>query len=208
VFLGSPCFRQPVFPGSTWEDRDLDTAGPPRPHGPGADYRGDTATPPHITNLAAHNALVACARAVVLVITALAVVRFTDPNWTLAGVAALFSAGTFLGGMLINTSVVQPRSVIAPLLLYTALAALTRPRQREGATRAWTVVRWLPAAGFAVLLLVAVTLNFRVTNGRTTSPSWTSVVATAHSACAVPHVSAYTFVHEWWFVTIPCSKVG
>jgi hypothetical protein len=73
---------------------------------------------------------------------------------------------------------------------------------------AWKAVRWLPAAGFAVLLLVAVTLNFRVTNGRTTSPAWTSVVATAHAACAMPHVSAYTFVHEWWFVTIPCGKVG
>jgi len=104
---------------------------------------------------------------------------------------------------------VQSRYVIAPaMLLYTALVALMRPKLREGATSASTVVRWLPAAGFAVLLLVAVVLNFRVTNGRTTSPAWTSVVATAHGACALPHVTAYTFVHEWWFVTIPCSKVG
>jgi hypothetical protein len=177
--------------------------------GPGVDYRGDTATPLHITNVAAHNALIASAWAVVLIIVMLAVARFTDPNWTLAGVAALFSVGIFFEEMLINTSIVQPRYVIAPaLLLYTALAALLRPRQREGETRALRALRWLPAAGFAVLLLVAVTLNFRVTNGRTTSPAWTSVVATAHSACAMPHVSAYTFVHEWWFVTIPCSKVG
>jgi hypothetical protein len=177
--------------------------------GAGVDYRGDTATPLHITNVAAHHALIAGAWAVVLVIVLLAVARFTDPNWTLAGVAALFSVGIFLEEMLINTSVVQPRYVIAPaLLLYTALAALMRPRQWEGETRALTAVRWLPAAGFAVLLLVAITLNFRVTNGRTTSPAWTSVVATAHSACAMPHVSAYTFVHEWWLVTIPCSKVG
>jgi len=70
------------------------------------------------------------------------------------------------------------------------------------------MLRWLPAVGFAVLLLVAITLNFRVTNGRTTSPAWTSVVATAHGACALPHVTGYTFVHEWWYVTIPCSKVG
>src|SRR5262245_57772126 len=34
--------------------------------GPGTDYRGDSATPLHITNLAAHNALVACAWAVIL----------------------------------------------------------------------------------------------------------------------------------------------
>ncbi|HEY6497361.1 MAG TPA: hypothetical protein VIZ43_29130, partial [Trebonia sp.] len=61
---------------------------------------------------------------------------------------------------------------------------------------------------FTALLLVAVTLNFRVTNGRTTSPAWTSVVATASKTCATPGIAAYSFVHEWWFVTIPCSKVG
>jgi hypothetical protein len=134
--------------------------------GAGTDYTGDNATPLHITNLAAHDALIVCAWAVILVIVVLAVIRFT------------------------------------------ALVSLLRPRLQEGATRASVAVRWLPAAGFAALLLVAVTLNFRVTNGRTTSPAWTSVVATAHRACAMPGVSAYTFVHEWWFVTIPCSKVG
>ena len=83
--------------------------------------------------------------------------------------------------------VVQPRYVIAPaLLLYTALVALMRPRRGAGRdARASTAVRWLPAAGFAVLLAVAVTLNFRVTNGRTTSPAWTSVVASATRACAI-----------------------
>jgi hypothetical protein len=110
--------------------------------------------------------------------------------------------------MFINTDVVQTRYVVAPaLLIYTALVALMRPRLREGAARAQVGLRWLPAAGFAVLLLVAVTLNFRVTNGRTTSPAWTSVVAAASKACAMPGVSAYTYVHEWWSVTIPCSKV-
>jgi hypothetical protein len=177
--------------------------------GPGANYTGNSATPLHITNVAAHDALIAGAWVVVLVLVALAAARFTDPNWTLAGVAALFSIGIFFEEMYINTSVVQPRYLVAPaMLLYTALVALMRPRQREGATRAWTAVRWLPAAGFAVLLVVAVTLNFRVTNGRTTSPAWTSVVANASNACKTPGVSAYTFVHEWWFVTIPCSKVG
>ena len=62
--------------------------------------------------------------------------------------------------------------------------------------------------GFAVLLVVAVTLNFRVTNGRSTSPAWTSVVATARESCAIAGSTAYTYVHEWWFVTIPCSRVG
>ena len=148
--------------------------------GPGADYTGENATPLHITSVAGHDALIAGAWVVVLVVVALAAARFTDPNWTLAGVAALFSVGIFFEEMFINTSVVQPRYLVAPaMLLYTALVALMRPRQREGATRARTAVRWLPVAGFAVLLVVAMTLNFRVTNGRTTSPAWTSVVATA-----------------------------
>jgi len=213
--------------------------------GAGVDYRGGTSVPLHITNTAAHNALIACAWAVVLLIVVLAAVRFTDPNWTLAGVAGLFSIGIFVTELLINTDIVQPRYVIAPaLLLYTALAALLRPRLTAAADKRqqpqqdlWPKaasgstggrppgryklsarpIRWrslpsgaltaLPAVGLAVLLLVAVTLNFRVTNGRTTSPAWSSVVATARSDCAMPGVSAYTFVHEWWFVTIPCSKV-
>jgi len=176
--------------------------------GPGVDYTGNNTTPLHITSVAGHDALIAGAWVVVLVALALAISRFTDPNWTLAGVAALFSVGIFFEEMFINTDVVQTRYVVAPaMLIYTALVALMRPRLREGAARAPVDVRWLPAAGFAVLLLVAVTLNFRVTNGRTTSPAWTSVVATASKACAMPGVTAYTYVHEWWFVTIPCSKV-
>ncbi|MGH3245322.1 MAG: hypothetical protein ACRDOI_03800 [Trebonia sp.] len=190
-----------VVPRSLFGERSLG--------GPGVDYTGNLATPLHIVSVAGHNALIAGAWVVVLVVVALAVGGFTDPNWTLAGMAALFSVGIFFEEMFINTDVVQTRYVVAPaMLLYVAFAALMRPRLREDATRAVTAVRWLPAAGFAVLLVVAATLNFRVTNGRTTSPAWTSVVATAHGACALPHVTAYTFVHEWWFVTIPCSKVG
>src|ERR1700750_805966 len=111
--------------------------------------------------------------------------------------------------MLVNLPGVQQRSAAAPaMLLSTALVALLRPRPPDGTTRARTVVRWLPAAGFAVLLLVAVTLNFRITNGRSTRPAWTSVVATAERACAAPGTTAYTYVHEWWWVTIPCSRAG
>jgi hypothetical protein len=189
-----------VLPRSLFGERSLG--------GPGVDYTGNSAIPLHITSVAGHDALIAGAWAVVLVLIALAVSRFTDPNWTLAGVALLFSVGIFFEEMFINTDVVQTRYVVAPaLLIYTALVALMRPRLREGAARAQVGLRWLPAAGFAVLLLVAVTLNFRVTNGRTTSPAWTSVVAAASKACAMPGVSAYTYVHEWWSVTIPCSKV-
>jgi hypothetical protein len=182
--------------------------------GSGNNYRG-AGTVLHVLNAHAHDALIASAWLIVLIAIAIAASRFTDPNWTLAGVAAAFSVGVFVEETLINMPVIQARYVIAPaLLLYTAIVALLRPRPVPAAAGARpagvsTAVRWLPIAGFAVLLAVAVTLNFRVTNGRTTSPPWTSVVASATRACATsPHVTAYTFVHEWWWVTIPCNKVG
>lgn len=188
--------------------------------GAGADYRGYYA-PLSIASTAGHDALIAGAWVAVAVAVAVAAFRFTDPNWTLAGVAAASSFALFVDAMLINTPVVQPRYVVAPaMLLYTALAALLRPRLPDGVAaraaagrldsraRAATAARWLPAAGLTVLLAVAVTLNFRVTNGRATSPAWGSVVASARSSCAIPGVTAYTFVHEWWWVTIPCGKVG
>ncbi len=190
-----------VIPRAMFGERSLGGAG--------VNYRGYS-TPLHVINHNAHDALIAGAWLIVLIVIAIAATRFTDPNWTLAGVAAVFSVGIFIEEMLINMAVVQSRYVIAPaMLLYTALVALLRPRQVPGATRVSTAVRWLPVAGFAVLLAVAVTLNFRVTNGRTTSPAWTNVVASATHACAsTPHITAYTFVHEWWWVTIPCDKVG
>jgi hypothetical protein len=175
--------------------------------GPGANYRGNY-EPLRVINMTAHLALIGGAWAVVVVAVVLAVTRLTDPNWTLAVVAGLFSLAMFADAMLVNTAVVQPRYVIAPaLLLYTALVALLRPRRREAASRASAVLRWLPVAGFAVLLAVAVTFNFRVTNGRTSSPPWTSVVASATAACAHPGVTSYTYSHEWWQVIIPCARV-
>jgi hypothetical protein len=194
--------------------------------GPGNDYRGNWMAL-HVTNAHAHDALILCAWLLVLVAIAIAASRFTDPNWTLAGVAALFSVFVFVEETLINMPVVQARYVIAPaLLLNTALVALLRPREVPTASTVstasspspgirWlpfvpsvsTALRWIPVTVLAVMLAVAVTLNFRVTNGRTTSPPWTSVVASATRACAAKNVTAYTFVHEWWWVTIPCDKV-
>jgi hypothetical protein len=200
-----------VIPRAMFGERSLGGAG--------VNYRGYN-SPLHVINHHAHDALIVGAWLLVLIVIVIAATRFTDPNWTLAAVAALFSVGIFIEEMLINMAVVQSRYVIAPaMLLYTAIVALLRPRQvpaksSVSTTVRWlpsvsTAVRWLPIAGFAVLLAVAVTLNFRVTNGRTTSPAWTSVVASATRACAsTPHVTAYTFVHEWWWVTIPCDKVG
>jgi hypothetical protein len=179
--------------------------------GPGANYRGDFEKL-HIINMAAHVALIGSAWAIVVIAVVLALARFTDPNWSLAVVAGLFSLAMFTDAMLINTAVVQPRYVIAPaLLIYTALVALLRPRRREGASPARAAFGWLPVAGLAVLLAVAVTLNFRVTNGRTISPPWTSVVAKATAACADPHTPSYLYAPDpaqtWWTVTIPCWRL-
>ena len=195
-----------VIPRAMFGERSLGGAG--------VDYRGYPANL-HVINHHAHDALIVGAWLIVLIAIAVAASRFTDPNWTLAVVAAVFSVGIFIEEMLINMQVVQSRYVIAPaMLLYTALVALLRPRQVADAAGASPLgmskaIRWLPVTGLAVLLVVAVTLNFRVTNGRTTSPPWTSVVASATRACATsPHITAYTFVHEWWWVTIPCDKIG
>jgi hypothetical protein len=186
--------------------------------GPGADYRGNYA-PLHIINMTGHVALIVGAWGVVVAFVVIAATRFTDPDWPLVVTAGIFSLGIFFDEMLINTPVVQPRYVIAPaLLLYVVLVAALRPRaarredaalpsRPEAARPAMAALRWVPVAGFAVLLVVAVTLNFRVTNGRTTSPPWTSVVARAQAACAEPGVTTYKYVHEWWWVYIPCGRV-
>jgi hypothetical protein len=201
-------FNGPVFVLKYYASRVVPRAlfGESALGGPGANYRGNY-EPLHVINTAAHFVLIGGAWAVVVVAVVLALTRFTDPNWTLAVVAGLFSLAVFADAMLINTAVVQPRYVIAPaLLLYTALVALLRPRRREGASPARATASWLPVAGLAVLLAVAVTLNFRVTNGRTSSPPWTSVVARATAACARPGVTSYLYSHEWWQVTIPGSR--
>jgi hypothetical protein len=175
--------------------------------GPGANYRGELA-PLHIVSMTGHIALIAAAWVVVVAALMLALTRFTDPDWPLAVTAGMFSVGIFFDELLVNTPVVQPRYVIAPaLLLYVVLVAVLRPRewQGSGAGLAW---RWLPVAWVATLIAIALVLNFRVSNGRTTSPPWTSVVAHARTACAQPGVTAYTYTHEWWQLKIPCTRLG
>ena len=175
--------------------------------GPGVDFRGKY-QPLHIVNMTAHALLIACAVAVVLAALALALRRFTDPNWPLAILAGLFAFGVFTVEMLINVPVVQTRYLVAPVMLvYTMLAALLRPRLREGASTAQKALRWLPAAAVAALILAAIVPNFRVTNGRSTSPPWTSVVAAASSACAQPNAKTFIYVHEWWQIQIPCWRM-
>jgi hypothetical protein len=175
--------------------------------GPGTTVTGTTA-PLHITSLDGHYALIAAAWVIVLLVLALAFARFTSPNWPLMVTAAIFGLAIFTEELLLNVPVIQPRYTIAPaLLLYVTLVAAMRPKLEPDAARVRKALRILPVAGFTVLLAVAVTLNFRVVNGRTSSPPWTSVAATAKAAClAQPSAAYYHYAHEWWWVNIPCNR--
>jgi hypothetical protein len=169
--------------------------------GPGTNAEGRP-VPLHITSQAAHDLLIVGAWLVVAVVIVVALARLTGPHWPLAITAGAFSVIVFLGEIVNNLPVVQPRYVIAPaLLLYLAIVAMLRPK--PGA------IGWLPAGAFAAVLLVAVTVNYRVTgNGRAQSPGWTSVVGHAQQECvAHPNLTTVPYQHAWWQVFIPCDRL-
>jgi hypothetical protein len=169
----------------------------------------------HITSQALHLELIGAAWLVVAAVVIIALARVTDPHWPLAISAGLFSVLIFLGEIVNNLQIVQPRYVIAPaLLLYLAIVALLRPRgvmqaapeiREPGVARA---AAWYPVAVFAALLAVAVAFNFRVTNARSESPPWSSVLARAQASCDRPAVTGYVYKHDWWSVDIPCSRLS
>jgi hypothetical protein len=201
--------------------------------GPGTDFRGSP-IPLSIPNMAVHDALIWGACAIVVAVIGIALGRLTSPQWPLAVTALGFSILIFLGEIVDNEQIVQPRYVIAPaLLLYTAIVAMLRPRGlAEGSVVSDTVVSdtvvsntavgsiavtarsrlrpvlaWLPVATFAVLLAVVIGFNYRVVNSRSESPPWTAVVAAARQSCREPGVADYVYAHLWYFVSIPCSRV-
>jgi hypothetical protein len=187
--------------------------------------------PLQVANMAIHNALVVGACAIVVAVVVVALARLTAPNWPLAITAMAFSVLVFIGEIVDNLQVVQPRYVIAPaLLLYTAIVAMLRPRSVTGeafhvgkpdgvpggdapATAArrgpWqtVVAAWTPVTVFALLLAVVIGFNFRVINNRSESPPWTAVVATATHECMKPGIGDYIYRHAWWQLKIPCSRV-
>lgn len=169
--------------------------------GPGTNAEGKPA-PLHITSMAGHDMLIVGAWLIVVVVVLVALARLTDPHWPLAITAGAFSVIVFLGEIVDNLPVVQPRYVIAPaLLLYVAIVAMLRPK--AGA------IGWLPVGAFAALLLVVIGFNYRVTdNGRATSPPWTSVVAHDTRVCeANPGLTTVLYQHVWWKVYIPCDRL-
>jgi hypothetical protein len=165
-------------------------------------------------------------------VVVIALGRLTAPHWPLAVTALAFSVVLFVGEIVDNWPIVQPRYVIAPaLLLYVAIVAMLRPRgvaddassagepggapsAGEPATTAstgaslWPVVAaWTPVTVFALLFAVVVGFNFRVVNTRSESPPWSAVVAAARNTCMKPGMSDYEYNHLWWHVQIPCSRV-
>jgi hypothetical protein len=199
--------------------------------GPGTNYRGSP-IPLSIPNMAAHEALMWGACAIVVAVVGIALGRLTAPDWPLAVTALTFSVVLFVGEIVDNSPVVQPRYVIAPaLLLYTAIVAMLRPRGATddassagepggapgdgvpattapaGASLRSVVVAWTPVTVFTLLLAVVVGFNFRVVNTRSESPPWSAVVAAARNTCMKPGMADYEYTHLWWSVQIPCSRV-
>jgi hypothetical protein len=198
--------------------------------GSGTNYRGSP-VPLIIPDKAVHNALIWGACAIVVAVVVIALGRLTAPHWPLAVIALAFSVLLFVGEIVDNYAIVQPRYVIAPaLLLYTAIVAMLRPRgvidgalsagEAGGAssgdataTAAPTgaslrlIATWTPVTVFALLLAIVVGFNFRVVNTRSESPQWTAVVAAARHSCAKPGTVDYEYIHLWWRVQIPCSRV-
>jgi hypothetical protein len=194
--------------------------------GSGTNYRGSP-VPLIIPDKAIHGALIWGACAIVVAVVVIALGRLTAPHWPLAVIALAFSVVLFVGEIVDNYAIVQPRYVIAPaLLLYTAIVAMLRPRGvTDGASSAVEaggapsgdataaprglrlVAAWTPVTVFALLLAIVVGFNFRVVNTRSESPPWTAVVAAARHSCTNPGTADYQYIHLWWRVQIPCSRV-
>jgi hypothetical protein len=175
--------------------------------GPGTNGDGHT-LPLVIPDMAAHTALIWGAWAIVVAAIVIAAVRLTAPDWPLAVTALLSSVLLFVGEIINNLPIVQPRYVIAPaLLVYTGIAAMLRPRAPALRPR-WAAVAWTPVVVFALVLAVTCGFNYRVTNGRSASPAWTSIVAAATQKCMKPGTADYYFHHHgWWQFKIPCGRV-
>ena len=197
--------------------------------GPGTNYAGAPVAL-SIPNMAMHEALVWGACAIVVLVVVIALGRLTAPHWPLAVTTLVFSVLLFVGEIVDNYQIVQPRYVIAPaLLLYTAIVAMLRPRgmtdeasaagepdgvssgdaPASAASRGLRSVlaAWAPVTVFALLLAVVIGFNFRVVNNRSESPPWTAVVAAARHTCMTPGTADYEYSHLWWTVQIPCSRV-
>jgi hypothetical protein len=178
--------------------------------GPGTNGDGHT-LPLVIPDAAIHTALIWGAWAIVVAAIIVAVVMLTSPDWPLAVTALLFSVLIFVGEIVNNLPIVQPRYVIAPaLLLYAGVVAMLRPRAAAAPAlrRRSAAIAWAPVVVFALVLAVTCGFNYRVVNARSASPAWTRIVAAATQKCMKPGMGDYYFHHHgWWQFKIPCGRV-
>jgi hypothetical protein len=230
----SALFTNPLWIGGNYVTRVVPRAmfGELALGGPGTNGEGHP-LPLRIPNMAIHDALIWGACAIVVLVVGIALAGRTAPAWPLAVTALACSVLLFVGEIVDNLPIVQPRYVIAPaLLLYTAIVAMLRPRgvagdastpggpdgvpggdaalanrRFAGTSPRLAVAAWTPVTVFALLLAVVVGFNFRVINNRSESPPWTAVVAAATRTCQQPGMGDYDYRHAWWQVQIPCSRV-
>jgi hypothetical protein len=161
-------------------------------------------------------ALIVVALVLLAAATACAFVGLTHPHWILAITASAFSVAIFLEEVMVS-GLPYPRYLVAPVLLcYVALVALLRPNGRSVASDAprhavpLRLVQWsaLPVLVFALLFGVAAVDNYRVTNGRSTSPAWSDAVAQGRELCRrSPDLHQYTYRMYWWSLIIPCDRL-
>src|ERR1700739_2743227 len=106
--------------------------------------------------MAVHEALIGGACAIVVAVVLIALGKLTAPQWPLAVTALAFSVLLFVGEIVDNEPVVQPRYVIAPaLLLYAAIVAMLRPRgvaDDVSQSRLQGILAWMPVTVFALLM--------------------------------------------------------
>jgi hypothetical protein len=162
--------------------------------------------------------LIELAWLIVGIILVVAFRKVTAPAWRLA-VLATFHSVIALGVAIAPMGCVEPRYVIAPsLLIYAAIWALLRPGRppREVQARGLGTLggpserrrrSHVPAIAFAVGLSIVFAVNYRMENGRSSSPSWRSILREATTVCQRPKAREYTFVHSWWTLRIPCARV-
>lgn len=157
----------------------------------------------------AHHGLliILAAWAVVLLALAAALVRWTAPNWLLAGVAAAHSVLIFCFAIMSHGSA-QLRYVLASgLTLIVALAALLRPRSGR------RIFDLTPIVALLALVVVVAGVNLRTDDYRGRALPWDQLIRSATHECeTAPPASGWikfktTPPQFPWNARIPCRML-
>lgn len=148
--------------------------------------------------------------------------RLTKPNWLLATVAAAYSAILYMFVIVVSGITATRYTVPPTLLLLVAVAALLRPREADPVARHARVASgaagssWrqtMPAAGMAVIVLLACLGDYRMSDNRSNGPRWSTEIAKARDRCHsqnlvkvdVPISPAQ--IDSSWIAVLPCQYV-